>query len=97
MMSTLYGESSTTERLSKAQRREVQIGNEYAKEAFESFVTSRNELVGNYVTYIFFGFLANFCCCFTSCLTRNGYLRKNVRWFEKFKLALDRLAEEHDI
>ena len=60
-------------------------------------MTSREELVGTYPSYLFFGFLANFCCCLKSCFERRGYLQKSTWRYEKFNLALERLAFEHDI
>ena len=75
----------------------VQFGVDYAKDAFEVHVKSRNELVSSYGSYLMFGFFANFCCCFKNCLDRKGGMRKNARRYLKFRLALERLAQEQDI
>ena len=97
MLSSLYGESSKAERLDDSEMQSVQFGVDYAKEAFEVHVKSRNELVSSYGSYLMFGFFANFCCCIKNCLDRKGGMRKNARRYLKFRLALERLAQEQDI
>ena len=50
-------------------------------------MTSREELVGTYPSYLFFSFLANFCCCLKSCFERRGYLQKSTWRYDKFNLV----------
>jgi len=51
----------------------------------------------NYFSFLMFGLLVNFCCCLQGCCARSGYFRRSARRYNKFKLALERLALEHDI
>lgn len=95
MLSSLYGESSATERATSM--RDVKSEQNYAVEAFQVYIKSRKELISNYFTYLFFGLLVNCCCCITACCNRSGVIRRSARRYQKFKLALERLTLEQDI
>ena len=95
MLASLYGETSTTERT--APSHDVKFGLAYATQAFEAFIRGRRELVSNYCSFLTFGLLVNYCCCFARCCNRSSKIRKSARRYQKFKLALERLALEQDI
>ena len=95
MLDSLYGETSTTERAS--QSHDVKFGLAFATEAFKARVLSRKELVSNYCSFLTFGFLVDYCCCFARCCNRSRHIRRSARRYRKFKLALERLALEQDI
>ena len=69
----------------------------FAKQDYRDSIESQEQFTANYFSYLVQYTMRTYCCCLISCCRKSQLCRRRIDKYKKFELALERLAEEHDI
>ena len=90
MVTTLYGEKSTEDRVERVSSVASQATT--ATKTFEEYVRSRREFEVSYSANLFYTTILSYCCC---CL--KSKVKAQADKYRKFQIAVQRLSKEQDI